>query len=146
MGFPRQEFWSRLLFPSPEDLPDLGIEPGSPALAGRFFTTELMTIISPPLNEYPCSLRRGFLDSSVGKESTCNAGDPGLIPGLGRSPGGGIGYSTPVFLGFPGGSAGKESSCNAGDLGLYSPWGRKESDTTERNSLREKRKDHPGAL
>ena len=121
MGFPRQEFWSRLLFPSPEDLPDLGIEPGSPALAGRFFTTELMTIISPPLNECPCCLRRGFLDSSVGKESTCNAGDPGLIPGLGRSPGGGIGYPTPVFLGFPGGSAGKESSCNAGDLGLYSP-------------------------
>ena len=30
--------------------------------------------------------------SSVGKESTCNAGDPSLIPGLGRSPGGGIGY------------------------------------------------------
>ena len=34
----------------------------------------------------------GFPDSSVGKESTCNAGDPGLIPGSGRSPGGGIGY------------------------------------------------------
>ena len=30
--------------------------------------------------------------SSVGKESTCNAGDPGLIPGLGRSTGEGIGY------------------------------------------------------
>ena len=28
----------------------------------------------------------GFPDSSAGKESTCNAGDPGLIPGLGRSP------------------------------------------------------------
>ena len=27
----------------------------------------------------------GFPDSSAGKESTCNAGDPGLIPGLGRS-------------------------------------------------------------
>ena len=34
----------------------------------------------------------GFPDSSVGKESTCNAGDPGLIPGSGRSPGEGIGY------------------------------------------------------
>ena len=34
----------------------------------------------------------GFPDSSVGKESTCNAGDPGLISGLGRSPGRGIGY------------------------------------------------------
>ena len=34
----------------------------------------------------------GFLDSSDGKESACNAGDPGLIPGWGRSPGEGIGY------------------------------------------------------
>ena len=34
----------------------------------------------------------GFPDSSVGKESTCNAEDPGSIPGLGRSPGEEIGY------------------------------------------------------
>jgi len=34
----------------------------------------------------------GFPHSSVGKESTCNAGDPGLIPGSGRSTGEGIGY------------------------------------------------------
>ena len=34
----------------------------------------------------------GFPHSSVGKESPCNAGDPGLIPGLGRSTGEGIGY------------------------------------------------------
>ena len=34
----------------------------------------------------------GFPDSSVGKESACNAGDPGLIPGLGRSPGEEKGY------------------------------------------------------
>ena len=33
-----------------------------------------------------------FPDISVGKESACNAGDPSLIPGLGRSPGEGIGY------------------------------------------------------
>ena len=33
-----------------------------------------------------------FPDSSVGKESTCNAGDPGSTPGLGRSPGEGKGY------------------------------------------------------
>ena len=42
--FSRQEYWSGLPFPSPEDLPDLGIEPASltsPALAGRFFTTAL---------------------------------------------------------------------------------------------------------
>ena len=43
LGFPRQGFWSRLPFPSPGDLPDPGIEPmspASPALAGRFSTTE----------------------------------------------------------------------------------------------------------
>ena len=34
----------------------------------------------------------GLPDSSVGKESACNAGDPGLIPGLGRSAGEEIGY------------------------------------------------------
>ena len=37
-------------------------------------------------------LRWGFPDSSIGKESTCNAGDPGSIPGLGRTAGEGIGY------------------------------------------------------
>ena len=40
MGFLRQEYWSGLLFPSPEDFPNPGIEPMSPALAGGFFTTE----------------------------------------------------------------------------------------------------------
>ena len=39
-----------------------------------------------------CSLKEGFPDSSVGKESACNAEDPSLIPGLGRSAGEGIGY------------------------------------------------------
>ena len=34
----------------------------------------------------------GFPDGSAGKESTCNAGDPSLIPGSGRSAGEGIGY------------------------------------------------------
>ena len=37
------------------------------------------------------TLWRGFSGSSAGKESACSAGDPGLIPGLGRSPGGGHG-------------------------------------------------------
>ena len=40
MGFSRQEYWSRLPFPSPGDLPDPGIKPASPALACGFFTTE----------------------------------------------------------------------------------------------------------
>ena len=39
MGFPRQEYWSRLPFPPPGDLPNPGKEPMSPALAGRFFTS-----------------------------------------------------------------------------------------------------------
>ena len=38
--FPRQNYWSGLPFPSPENLPDPGIEHASPALAGRVFTTE----------------------------------------------------------------------------------------------------------
>ena len=40
MGFLRRAYWSGLLFPSPGDLPHLGIEPASPALAGRFFSAE----------------------------------------------------------------------------------------------------------
>ena len=40
MKFPRQEHWSRLSFPPPGDLPDPGIEPEPPVLAGGFFTTE----------------------------------------------------------------------------------------------------------
>ena len=38
LGFPKKEYWNGLPFPFPEDLPDPGIEPTSPALA-RFFTT-----------------------------------------------------------------------------------------------------------
>ena len=41
MGFPKQEYWSRLPSPPPGDLPNPGMEHTSPALAGRFFTTEL---------------------------------------------------------------------------------------------------------
>ena len=56
--------------------------------------------------------------------SACSAGDPRLIPGSGRSPGEGSGNPTPVLL--PGKSHGWRS------LMGYSPWGREESDTTER--------------
>ena len=72
---------------------------------------------------YP-SFLKGFLDGSIGKESGCNAGDPGSIPGLGRSTGEGNRLPTLVFLGFPCGSAGKESACNAGDPGLIPGLGR----------------------
>ena len=57
----------------------------------------------------------GFPCGSAGKESACNEGYLGLIPGLGRSPGEGKGYHTPVF--WPG------------------EVGRKESDMTEQLSL-----------
>ena len=40
VGFSRQEYWSWLPFPPPGDLPDSGIDPAPPAMAGRFFTTE----------------------------------------------------------------------------------------------------------
>ena len=40
MEFSRQEYWSRLPLPSPGDLPNQGVEPISPTLADRFFTTE----------------------------------------------------------------------------------------------------------
>ena len=60
---------------------------------------------------------------SDGKVSVCDSGDLALIPGLGRSPGEGNGNSLPVLL--PGKSHGWRSLVD------YSPWGRKESDTTE---------------
>ena len=40
MAFSKHEYWSGLLFPSPADLPDPGIELAFPALAGGFFNTE----------------------------------------------------------------------------------------------------------
>ena len=40
MGFPRQEYWSGLPFPTPGDLPNPGIKPTSPALAGGNFSLE----------------------------------------------------------------------------------------------------------
>ena len=67
--------------------------------------------------------QEGFPGGSDGKESACNSGDLGLIPGLGRSPGEGNGLTIPVFL--PGESHGQSS------LAVYSPWRRKVVDITE---------------
>ena len=61
-------------------------------------------------------LKKNFSDSSVGKESACNAREPGSIPGSGRSAREGIGYPLQYSWAFL--VAGKESACNAGDLGL----------------------------
>ena len=64
----------------------------------------------------------GFPDSSVGKESACNAGRrPWFHFWVGKIRWRRVRLPTPVFLGFPCGSAGKESTCNAGDLGS-NPW------------------------
>ena len=43
MGFSKQGYWSASPFPSPGDLPDIGIEPGSPALQADSLPTELVT-------------------------------------------------------------------------------------------------------
>ena len=56
MGFPRQEYWSGLPFPSPGDLPDPGINPRSSALASELFNSE-------PLGE-PQSI------NAIGKENS----------------------------------------------------------------------------
>ena len=64
-----------------------------------------------------------FPGGSDGKESACNVEDLGLIPGLGRSPGGG--YSNPLQYSCLGKPHGQRS------LAGYSPWGQKELDTTE---------------
>ena len=66
----------------------------------------------------------GFPDSSVGKESTCNAENPGSIPWVGKISWKKDRLPTPVFLGFPGGPAGKESACNTGELASIPGLGR----------------------
>ena len=66
-------------------------------------------------------MRYSFPCGSAGKESACIAGDLGSVPGLGRSSGEGKAYPLQY--------SGLENH------GLYSPWGHKESDTTERFSL-----------
>ena len=73
--------------------------------------------VSPP-SRLEGVLSLGFPGGSVGKESACNMGDLGLIPRLGRSLREGNSY--PVQY------SGLENSMD------YSPWGHKESDTTER--------------
>ena len=76
-----------------------------------------------PLNQMP--FNQSFPIGSEGKESACNAGDLGSIPGSGRSPGEGkLELCTPAFL------LGKVHGQRS--LAGYSPWGRKESEMTER--------------
>ena len=65
----------------------------------------------------------GFTGGSDGTESACNAGDRGLIPVLGRSPGGGHGNPLQCSC--------LEKPNGQSYLAGYSPWGCKESDMTE---------------
>ena len=69
----------------------------------------------------------GFLGGSDGKESACNAGDPGSIPGLGDPLEKEMAIHSSIFL--PGKSFGQRS------LERYNPQGRKELDSTERLTL-----------
>ena len=70
------------------------------------------------------NLVQGFPVDSDGKESACNVGDLGSIPGLGRSPGGGHGNSHQY-------SSMEKPHGQRGLVG-YSPWDCKEVDMTER--------------
>ena len=70
--------------------------------------------------EMDSGFHKGFSDSSVGKESVCNAEDPSLIPGSGRSAGEGIGY--------PFQYSGLENF-------MDSPWALKELDMTQQLSF-----------
>ena len=70
-----------------------------------------------------CSNTLGFPGSLAGKESDCNAGNPALIPGSGRSPGEGIGYPLQYSC--------LENPPGPRTLVRYSPWGCRESDRAE---------------
>ena len=82
----------------------------------------LLPVLSCCFSSHRAPKIMGFPSGSDGKESVCNAEDPGLIPGSGRSPGEGNGNIL-VFL--PGKFYGPRS------LAGYGPWGTKESDLTE---------------
>ena len=67
----------------------------------------------------------GFPGGSDSKESACNAGDPGSIPGWGRSPGEENGNPLQYYSwGFPCSSVDKTAAYNAGDLGSVPGWAR----------------------
>ena len=74
----------------------------------------------------PTQVFMGFPRGSDDKESTCNVGDLGSIPGLGRSPGGGHGNPLWYFC--------LENPHGKKNLEGYSPWGYKELDMTEQLS------------
>ena len=69
-GISRYEYWNRLPFPSPGDLPNTGIEPASPetsALASRFFTTEPPGMLLNILRCTGLSLQQRFIWPKMSK-------------------------------------------------------------------------------
>ena len=84
MEFSRREYWSGLPFPSPGDLPDLGIEPGSPALQADSLPSEppaLVAWISTIL--YKCEVRKLAREEAFCKgnsDSSLEVKDPILLP------------------------------------------------------------------
>ena len=90
--FSRQEYCSGLPFPSPGDLPHPGIELRFPALQADSLPTEQPGKPKRIIQQIPLAVyfTYGYIYVSGGlggKASVCNVGDPGSIPGLGRSPG-----------------------------------------------------------
>ena len=85
-----------------------------PAITGRYLFTCKENRIGQFYDIF--NSEKGVPDSSVGKESACNAGDPGLIPGSGKSTGKEIGYPLQYSWASLVAQLVKESACNAGDL------------------------------
>ena len=148
--FSRQEYWSGLPFPPPRNLPNPGIKPASPVLAGRFFTTEppgnfLLHIAFLCMNANFSIFNRHLGCSQVFTVSinamnmltctyrcTCELGKfrrvklknhvACLFKLLDVAPLSCLWLIIVLYLSgchatFPGGSDSKESTCNAGDLG-----------------------------
>ena len=111
IGYPLQYSWVSLVVQLVKNLPAIQeIRFDSCVRKIRWRRDRLPT---PVLLGFPCS--------SDGQESSCSAGDLGLIPGLGRSPGEGNSYPLQY--------SGLENSID------YSPWGCKETDRTKQLSL-----------
>ena len=83
-----------------------------------------MRCLKPEVLVFTLYIHVGFLNSSVGKESACNAGDPGSIPGSGRFSGERIGYPLQYSWASLVAQLIKESACNEGDLGSVPAMGR----------------------
>ena len=77
MGFSQQEYWSGLPFPSPGDLPDPGIEPGSPALEADAVTSE-----PPGKPEIPAELFQILKDDAVKVLHSANLENSAVATGL----------------------------------------------------------------